>query len=282
VPCKTNADCDDLTKPQCSPEGQCVGCTDSDACDGRDGTEVCQVTAGPTRGHCVACVAHSDCPNADAPQCKSDNTCGDCTQEAACSFREGTKRCNVRTGADSFGTCVECTGATEDDDCEDKSCKQSTGECTDTVQGTRNPCQPCEADSECGNGTKCVPQTIDEVVLGYFCFYDRATQGGGCADTISALKPYSQLLSNTVSIDGQDAADYCTPLKSCKAITDAIANVDCETGGVFDDTACGLASHIEGQCLQVGAAMGTCSYGCSQAYECTQNKPNCTSNMCSP
>ena len=264
VPCKTNADCTDLTKPECSPEGQCIGCTDSEACDGREGTETCLTTAGPKRGHCVACVAHTDCPNADAPQCKADNTCGDCTQEAACSFRDGTTRCNLRAGAETIGECVECTGATEDEDCAGDSCKQSTGECTDTPVGSRDDCQACEADSECKNGTECVLHMLEEVNLGYFCFYDRATQGGGCADTISSLQPYSQTLPDAVSIDNTQQATYCLPVTSCAAIESAAEGVMCGT----DNTMCGAVGIEDGICLESGLAMGKCSYPCTADSDC--------------
>jgi hypothetical protein len=284
VPCKTNADCTDLTKPECGPEGQCGGCTDSEACEGREGTETCLTTAGPKRGHCVACVAHTDCPNADAPQCKTDNTCGDCTQEAACSFREETKRCNLRADAETFGECVECTGSTEEEDCEDTSCKQATGECTSTIRGSVNDCRACEADSECPGTRKCVQHFLGDNVVGWFCLPAQTVLGCASEGNPDA-RPFSVLVANALSIDSQGTeqqANYCAPAKSCKAFTDALTNVNCEAGGSFDDTLCGMTSLEEGLCLQVSSAMGTCSYGCGAQYECPQNKPNCSSNRCVP
>jgi hypothetical protein len=55
VPCKTHSDCATLAKPQCGDDGQCTGCTDSEACEDRVGFEVCVTTQGPERGHCVPC-----------------------------------------------------------------------------------------------------------------------------------------------------------------------------------------------------------------------------------
>jgi hypothetical protein len=284
VPCESNGDCDDVTKPQCSAEGQCVGCTGSDACEDRVGTEICQTNAGPKRGHCVACIGNNDCPDADAPQCKTDNTCGDCTDNAACSFREGTERCNLRADAETFGQCVQCTGETEDEDCTDKSCKQSTGTCTNTDQGSRTACQSCETDSECNANRKCVQQILDDSPIGWFCLPEQTVLGCASEDN-PAAQPFSVLVESALSIDSQgneQQANYCAPAKTCRAVTDAIANVDCETEGSFDDALCGIASLEEGVCLQVSAAMGTCSYGCAADHECPQNKPLCSSNRCVP
>jgi hypothetical protein len=288
VPCKSNADCDDLTKPQCSPEGQCVGCTDSEACEGRDGAEVCQVTAGPTRGHCVACVAHSDCPNADAPQCKSDNTCGDCTQDDACSFREETKRCNLRAGTETFGECVECTGATEQEDCEGTSCKQSTGECTGTARGGVNVCGACEADSECQGTRKCVQQFLGDDPVGWFCLPVQTVLG--CAtDANLDARPFGVAVEDALSIDSTDTsqqANYCAPRTSCQALDDASAVPipGAKTCSVSED--CGLPNVNDGACIARGMpAVLTCTYRCDQTYECPADLPNCTGTgdkFCSP
>jgi hypothetical protein len=279
VPCQTDTDCTDLDKPECGNDGQCTGCTSDQACNGRDGAEACITTPGPNRGKCVACVGDDHCTNTDAPQCKSDNTCGACTSDAACDGRNGTERCNLRADAESFGQCVECTGATEDGDCDGKSCKQSTGECTGVDIGDLNPCEACDADSQCGTGTKCVKQMLGEADLGYYCFYDRATQGGGCADTISGLKPYSQTLAATLSIDSIEAAQaatYCLPRTSCDALGDASTTV---TPGVQTCSAteeCGVSNVNDGACIARGMpAVQTCTYSCDENYECPADLPNC-------
>jgi hypothetical protein len=267
VPCKTNADCTELDKPECGMDGQCTGCTSDEACDARTGTEACITTPGPNRGKCVACVGDDHCTSTDAPQCKSDNTCGACTSDAACDGRAGTERCNLRADAETFGDCVECTGATEDDDCEGKSCKQSTGECTGTTRGTRNPCESCEADSDCATGSKCVKQVFDDTDLGYFCFYDRAAQGGGCADTITGLKPYSQTRDDILSIDSTEAAQkgtYCLPRTSCLAVEHASTSVECGTSNAV----CGTENVDDGVCLESGTANGKCSYSCVDSSDC--------------
>ena len=278
VPCKTNADCNDLTKPECGADGHCTGCTSDNACDGRGTTEACVTAPGPKRGHCVPCVENPDCPNADAPQCKSDNTCGACTSDDACSGRDDKEHCNLRADAATVGQCVQCTGATEADECNGNSCKQSTGECTDTTVGSRNPCQSCEADSECGDGAKCVRQMLNGTDLGYFCFYDQATQGGGCADTISGLKPYSQTLTNVLSIDSTEASQqgtYCLPRTSCDAFADATTymmapgaapctvNSNCGVGNTETDGAYCIPSDFS-----IEAARNKCSYICDTSADC--------------
>jgi hypothetical protein len=284
VPCKTNSDCTDLSKPQCGDDGQCTGCTDSEACEGRAGTEICRTDAGPNRGHCVACVNHSDCTTTDAPQCKPNNTCDACTSEIACADRAGTEHCNLRAGADTFGKCVECTGATEEADCGGNSCKQSTGQCTETPRGTRTPCQSCEADTECQGNRKCVKHTLGATDIGYFCFSVQ-TAAGCASETNLDAQPYSVALQDTLSIDATEPnqqATYCLPPKSCEAVRAAVQNVDCEEGGVYNPSICGIASMNEGQCPMAGTGAGTCTYFCASPSECPDNKPSCTNNLCSP
>jgi len=282
VPCKTNADCTDLTKPQCGADGQCTGCTSNEACEGRDGTEACRTAAGPTRGHCVACATDADCTEADAPQCQSNNTCGGCTSEAACEGRTDHEHCNLRDGTETFGECVKCTGATEAAECNGNSCKQSTGECTETTKGSRNACQSCEADSECGGSRKCVAQTIEATTIGTFCF--SVAPETGCATAANDdLKPYSRALADVPSVDSTEQQTYCVPPTSCQAYTDATIYMD--VAGPKPCTAsneCGIHdSEIDGAfCIPndfvVVGARQRCSYGCETSADCPETGfPNC-------
>jgi hypothetical protein len=284
VPCESDTDCTDLTKPECGADGQCTGCTSDDACDGRDGFEACVTAAGPKRGHCVACIGDDDCTSTDAPECKSDNTCGACTSDDACDGRNGAEHCNLRTGAETFGKCVECTGATEDDDCDGKSCKQTTGECTEVEIGDLNPCEACEADSQCGTGTKCVQHMLGETDLGYFCFFERAT----CADTDSAVKPYSRTLPNALSIDSTGAAQqatYCLPPTSCKAVDDASGVVAPGDVTCTVNSDCGVEDINDGQCIERAAEELKCTYACDDDFDCPADLSKCLGSgvkVCSP
>jgi hypothetical protein len=258
VECSADLDCP-ASKPQCSEAGACEACDSNEACEGRPGKVNCETTSG----QCVECLGDEDCENPE-PQCTA-NACAPCTGEAACAGRNGTEHCNTREGLQTSGQCVQCTGATEDEECVLKSCNQALGMCTGTDQETVNPCQPCAADSECdGSETgavKCVTHMLGTVNLGSFCFYAFSADNQ-CANAVPGLKPYS-VPTPDLSID-EHAATFCLPVTSCQAVTDAALAVECGT----DSTMCGVANLADGICLTAGPSVGKCSYGCINNSDC--------------
>jgi hypothetical protein len=272
VECSDHADCP-ASRPQCSEAGACEACDSNEACAARPGKTYCEATAGK----CVECLEHDDCDNPE-PQC-TDNACAQCTDEAACADRAGTGHCNTREDLATSGECVQCTGATEDEECEAKSCDQALGMCTATDQDSLDPCEECAADSECGGseaGTvKCVTHMLgDSVNLGSFCFYAFAADTM-CSNTVPGLKPYS--VPNTgLSID-EHAATFCQPITSCKAIEDASTGVDCDTNNAL----CGAEGVTDGICIQSGPANGKCSYACLESYECLNGVGDDVLDVCS-
>jgi hypothetical protein len=251
VPCKTHADCTDLTKPQCSDEGQCVGCTDSDACEDRDGAEICVTSPGPRRGACVACLENEHCDN-PTPQC-TDNECTKCTNNEACSDRDGTTVCDTSSDATFGGTCVECTGSSYET-CKEGSteyvCVSLERECsnsTDHIKNGTDVCGECVSDAECMAGQLCVMQTFDDptdspdvgdIEIGFFCTWKKNSGAPGAPVQCVDARPYSHVVEDIVSLDGS-ASDICTlGTYTCPALMDHNSQ-DCAAAGTGSDELCG-------------------------------------------
>lgn len=260
--CREHADCADAEKPECSDDGECVACTEDAACSDRGAASLCHTGRGALRGHCVECREHQDCEDLAEPQCSSAGSCMSCTNNDACEGRASAEQCNQRAGAPTFGTCVECTGATEGQMCGASSCMQSSGQCTDTPRASLEVCEACEADSECKAGTKCVRHMLGAHDLGTVCVYQDTI--AGCASSANAgMKPFSQTV-HAMSVDSTINADYCFPRTSCKAYEDAVVGVSCGT----DATLCGEPDIEDGYCPTTGPRQGQCSYGCTEDYDC--------------
>jgi hypothetical protein len=278
VECELDDDCKDISRPACdTPTHSCVQCTKQQDCGGT--TTVCDATAHA----CVQCLQRSDCagstPQCDISaqtcvECLQSSDCGDplkarcdaeackaCTSDADCTRLTATPVCDEGRGA-----CVECTADTEASQCGAKACKRATGTCTLVDRGARTACGECEADSECVTGAKCVLAPFGATTLGPYCFFDRTTNSG-CADTVVAVRPYSQSLALT-SIDGA-MASYCLPpsTTTCPGIKDAILQSPCAT----DATVCGEPGLEDAVCPGSGSAAGHCTYGCQHDYDCPQS-----------
>ncbi len=225
-----------------------------------------------TLGACVACLDSSHCTTPGALACRDDGVCVECTLPLHCELPERS-RCEASSCVACAGTedcehlgltpvcdtarmrCVQCTGATEAEYCNAFSCRRSDGTCTSTPRDSRNVCQPCEADSECMTGQRCVVDSIGGVEVGSFCFYDQAV--GGCGDSVAARRPYS----TPTPLDSVDAvgAVYCMPPSSttCAGIF-ATRSVACSV-----DTQCGVADVADGYC-----PTPLCSYLCTGDVDC--------------
>jgi hypothetical protein len=259
VECTANSHCTAPAKPECGEGGVCVACTGNEGC--KDPLKCNTEPTSAQLGQCVQCLSNTDCTDLANPECTEDNVCVPCTGNDACTNRPGTTKCNLDGLPDIKGHCVECTGASEDEICGTKSCKRSTGRCTNTTQGMRTGCQTCEADSECVSGAHCVTQDFDQTHVGTYCFFVD-DDSRNCADVDAALRPFSTSTTLT-SIDGMEAA-YCMPVATCDAIADATAmgvNGGKTCSAITDD--CGAVGLNDGICLS-----SQCSYNCSTDADC--------------
>jgi hypothetical protein len=268
VPCTAHSHCGDPATPECNESGQCGACTGDDGCVGRVNAPKCDTTEGSSsKGHCVQCLTHSDCPDSTAPQCSS-HVCGACTGDAACTGRPDAHACDVSGSAPYSGTCVQCTVDNEAD-CGPDVCTPSTRTCaTGHTKASQGTCQPCVADSECVGNHRCIPMQ--------FMGADR--DNPYCLTLLSATctKPYASASINRESVSGAPADDYCGITESkttCEAVLSLIADATCPGGA---DTECAADGSI---CRSVNGAPSHCTYACTISAECPDPAP-CRSGYC--
>jgi hypothetical protein len=209
----------------------------------------------------------------------SSFTPGTCETQAACDELQGGTGGNGGAGGaggdggSGGGAAAECTPDTEDVDCGGKSCDPLTGACTDTTVGSRETCEACVADSECGeNGNRCVPMTYDG--LRYpnegigFCLKS-IELGGSCAN------PYRIVVRRT-SLSGAAADDYCginEDLATCQAVRALLASTPCNP--VNGDQDCPQPA---GLCRELPGMLNRCTYLCSSVVECVTPGSTCGSS----
>jgi hypothetical protein len=181
-------------------------------------------------------------------------------------------------------SCVQCLPVSEAIDCGPNSCDRATFECTGVPRGSRAPCEPCQADSECATGLGCVEQSLlsanGEVSNGAFCFPKRTTKND-CAASQPDLRPYSRQFAGP-SVDGEQS-NFCLPVTSCQALFDAGGSVAAKRCQL--DADCGFANVDDGECLDQGPAQGRCSYACNHTYDCpASGSSTCTGRpgVCAP
>jgi hypothetical protein len=231
---------------------ECVECNASSDCN-LEKMLVCKTDAF----ECVECNASSDCNDPAAAGCNTElNECEECQSEADCIGIEGRLVCDD-------GTCVECTPATEGVDCGETSCDPLTRECTETTVGSRETCETCVADSECGvEGNRCVPMTYDG--LRY-----PNNESGFCLKSIdlggSCTNPYRIVITRT-SLSGVAADDYCginEDLTTCQAVRALLGDLACDP--VNGDQDCPQPA---GLCRELPGILNRCTYLCSDVVEC--------------
>jgi hypothetical protein len=243
----------EFATPVCNDELQCVECTAEQGSFCTDQMLVCKAGAF----ECVECNANSDCNDPSAARCDPEqNECGGCESETDCIGIEGRPICNDRT-------CVQCTPATEDVDCDGKSCDPASFACTDTEVGSLETCEECVADSECGeDGNRCVPMTYDGARypnegIG-FCLKS-IDLGGSCAN------PYRIVVRRT-SLSGAAADDYCginEDLATCQAVRALLADTPCNPVNADQD-----CPQPAGLCRELPGVLNRCTYLCSDVVEC--------------
>jgi hypothetical protein len=215
--------------------------------------QVCK-TDGVT---CVDCNGSGECNDADAAHCSEiTNECESCEVDNDCDGVGDLPRCQA-------GTCVECTPANEATDCPGTSCNPRTFACTATDLGSRETCETCVADSECGEeGNRCVlmeyeGQAYPDLQTG-FCLKS-IDLGGSCTN------PYRIVITRT-SLSGATADEYCginEDLATCEAVRALLADDPCnpEDG----DLDCPQPS---GLCRELPGNLNRCTYLCGDVVEC--------------
>ena len=285
-------ECGDDT-PVCNESaGLCVQCTPEEAGECGDDTPVCNESTGlcvqctpeetgecggdtplcdPGLSECVACLADGDCN--DPTEAKCDDMlkeCVPCDDRAQCDDVDGFPGTANACNAD--GECVECTPASETETCaNDVSCDPATETCTTTTRGSREVCQTCIADSECGDegvpsqDFRCVPMFYPNDQTRFpdgstgFCL--EIFEPGGCT------QPYAITISDRSSLSDPTPRSYCginEDLTTCSAVRalvmndDCLEDADCPTGGI---------------CRDVGGLSDKCTYLCESLVECLPDNP---------
>ncbi len=247
--------------------------------------DICGECASPTPAcdvvavMCVECTQTLDCSNESASRCNTEeHTCSACQDNADCEHIEGSPYCNASTHRcvpcdctddakpvcePDSGDCVECTIATEADQCGEHSCNPATFQCTGTERGTVITCGPCVADSECASTHRCIPMH----------FKGTPREGGYCLQLVSegtCTRPYT---SGVVaeSLSGAGEAEYCginQDLVTCEAAHDGVVAKGCSA-----NTDCGAEGLDDGLCRDFGGLVGSiCTYECSVATECSNGQ----------
>lgn len=247
--CRTDGDCTSrLDTPACDADsGKCVQCTQvhPDLCSVEDA--VCKAETNT----CVECASDPDCGE-EAPHCGADNRCSACEDHEDCE-RFG-KVC-------SSGVCVQCTPATEQQQCSDlnpgdniasPACDPVANTCTGKPRGSVGECGGCSSDSECAGGDhRCVPVTFQGTTVGAYCLPFAPTM---CS------APLSERGSGT-SVLGL-RGDYCFPdaeRATCEAILD-------RSKGCENESECGATGIADALCI--GAEAKKCTYRCNSDDDC--------------
>ena len=154
-----------------------IACADCPTCDPYEppdaGVPDGSVDGEVPDGEVPECETDADCLRPDAARCDTTiGMCVGCAEDLNCVGVDGLERCDA-----DEGLCVECRPVSEALDCGNTSCNPATFECTDTIRRSRDVCESCVSDSDCGTDLACVPMSFGETprATGY-CLYP-ADQG---------------------------------------------------------------------------------------------------------
>ena len=245
-------------KPVCLDDVECVECTenDDDLCTER--SQICNVELS----ECVDCLRDSDCTAPGASVCNLDaNECEPCETDTQCNDVDGLPPTN---NACDDRECVDCTPETEADSCpEGDSCNPVTNVCSGIQPGTRETCEPCVSDRDCGDeGNRCVPMDYQEER-----FPDE--ESGFCLKSIDlggpCVNPYRIVITRT-SLSGADPDAYCginEELATCRAVRALVTDTRCDPEN--EDADCPQPS---GLCENLTDGNDTCTYRCNEIQEC--------------
>jgi hypothetical protein len=233
-----------------------IACADCPTCDPYEpmdaGVGDGSVDGDVPDGEVPECESDADCDREEAARCDTTaGICVGCIEDTNCFGVDGLERCDV-----DEGLCVECKPVSEALDCGNTSCNPATFACTDTVRGSRDVCESCVSDSDCGTDLACVPMWFGETprATGY-CLYPDGSD--------SCARPFIYPLpGERESLSGADAALYCgvnEDLTTCEAVHALLSDQACE-----EDAACPEG----GLCRDVGDDTMKCTYECTHGNQC--------------
>jgi len=200
----------------------------------------------------VTCDVSRDC-DAQAPLCNAQSECERCVNNAPCSGRPDTPRCDISVGSPTEGQCVRCT---EDADCDD-------GQVCDGTE-----CVECDDDADCAdpaepqcNEGACEPCTSDAACE------DRSSTH---CDTDEGSDTLGQCVECLEHADCENPEPQCRENRTCGGCT---GNDACEDRGEtpYCNTLDGASR--EGQCV---ACTGATEEAACAAKACKRDTGTCT------
>ena len=237
--------------------GSTIACADCPTCDPYEpmdaGVGDGSVDGDVPDGDVPECETDTDCDREEAARCDTTTgTCVGCDEDLNCVGVDGLERCDAEEGL-----CVECKPSSEELDCGNTSCNPATFECTETVRGSRDVCESCVSDTDCGTDLGCIPMWFGETprTTGY-CLYP--TGQGPCEQPFAYTTPDAR-----ESLSGAAAVQYCgvnEQLTTCEAAWDLVENKPCDV-----DEDC---SPFGSLCRDVGSLGQRCTYECTFAAQC--------------
>jgi hypothetical protein len=115
----------------------------------------------------------------------------------------------------------------------------------------------------------CVEEMFNAKSVGYFCFYKQGdTAHGAPADCFTNGRPYSGVLKNAVSIDGQ-TADICSLVTSTCVALNQYRSTNCtSTTNTANDQLCGFAPGVDSKCVSFTSSTYLCTTTCLSDFDC--------------
>jgi hypothetical protein len=248
------------------PSSTCVECLEPAHCSAP--TDLCD-TASST---CVECLEPTECADASASRCNA-GSCSPCQNNTDCAHIPGKSVCDA-------GQCVQCTGtdyaACGKQDNVQLVCNSLTKTCSSSKEKSAGLCDPCVSDAQCLPGRICMMERYGTPAqdLGYRCFWQQGADEGGAPDDCAATgRPYVDILSDQISIDGVQA-DICGHrAASCTAMKE-FGSKNCATNNAADDTKCGVDPPNDAKCVTFGVTQYRCTVTCLGHEDCP-NGSNC-------
>jgi hypothetical protein len=284
---------------QCSPEGDCVECTENTHCTTEaaprcdTGSYACGDCTAPadctefpatpncdaTSGACVQCASNDHCTSTSASVCDTNNLCQPCEMDADCEHLTDTPVCDN-------GECVQCTG-TKYEACgtlDDVPIVCDSLNRTCTVSGNLNKehsadrCAECFSDAHCLVGQRCVMQQFSGEDVGYFCFWEQGAGGDAPDDCFTEGRPFVAELTDQTSVDG-DTVTICGMRASTCVSFNEYSTKDCVVEGNPDDDQCGFNGGDDGNCRWVSGSNYRCTMACLSNSDC-KAQSNCAVDEC--
>ncbi len=248
--------CDEETK-------ECVECLKTSDC----GDALCD-TATNT---CVECLEANDCLDPATPMCESGACSAGCAVNEDCSRFPETPVCN-----EDAGSCAACTPATEEAQCDAKSCDPLTFECGPHDRASRGTCRSCVSDSDCESNHHCVPMEYPS---------GTAREGGYCLELSGSCEnPYTVIISGRTTLSDVSGESYCginEDLTTCEAVKALEGDLRCDSS-IEGNVQCWPSAGTIADAVEVPGALcrkfegvggERCTYECSVVTDCLESGP---------